>query len=120
MIRTLLFIICLAGLLYGMFRELPPPQLFQESDKVGHILAFAALTLSGLLCFTRKLSVPFIVVMLSFAAVSEYLQVSFRPQRYFSELDMYANLAGVALVSIIWLIAETCRKGHIDQPIDQD
>lgn len=83
MIRALLFTACLADLLYVMFREQSPPQLFEESDKVGHILAFATLTLSGLLCFTRKLSVPFIVVMFGFAAVSEYLQVSFRPQRYF-------------------------------------
>jgi len=103
-IRLALFLGCLAGGPYGAFRETPPPQVFEESDKVGHLLAFAALTLTALLCFPRKLAGVVIVIMFGFAASSEYLQAALRPQRFFSELDMYANISGIVIISFVWTL----------------
>lgn len=103
-IRLALFLGCLAGVFYGLFRETPPPQVFEESDKIGHLLAFAALTLTALLCFPRRLMGLVIVIMLGFAASSEYLQAALRPQRFFSELDMYANISGVVIIYVAWIL----------------
>lgn len=98
------FLGCLASVLYGLFMATPPPELFEESDKAGHLIAFVALTSTALLCFPRKSSGLVFVFMLSFAAGSEYLQATLQPQRFFSEQDIYANIGGVVITGTVWIL----------------
>ena len=77
--------------------------VFHESDKTGHVLAFAALTFSGLLYFPKRFYIAFILTMLVFATGSEFLQATLRPKRHFSELDVYANILGVVITNVVWL-----------------
>lgn len=99
-----LFILCCALLGYGMFRPESPPELFEQSDKVMHLLAFGGLALSARLAFTRFSGLLLWPVLLLLAPVLEYSQHYFQPVREFSYGDMLANTLGVLLALLSWWV----------------
>lgn len=104
-IRRCLFVIYTALLIYGLFRPEGPPSLFKNSDKVLHFLAFAGFAFSTRLAFVRTAAWKVWIPIVLWAPISEILQHQIQPSRYFSWLDMCANLAGVAIGAICWWIA---------------
>ncbi|SDR81784.1 VanZ family protein [Pseudomonas oryzae] len=100
--RALPFLACLAVFLYGMFRPESPPELFEQSDKALHLLAFGALSLTSRLAFQRLPGWLLWSTLLALAPFLEWLQKYLQPARQFSELDIAANLAGVALAWLGW------------------
>lgn len=52
-LRWGVFLLCAGVVAYGIFRATPPPQLFHQSDKVGHVLAFLGLSLTAWWAFRR-------------------------------------------------------------------
>ncbi len=92
-----LFLLCLALVLYGIFRPEPPPELFSQSDKVGHVLAFLALGVTGRASFPVLSPWFFWPPLLVAAPALEWLQHATRPLRIFSVEDAASNLAGAVL-----------------------
>lgn len=108
-LRWGVFLLCAAAVAYGVFRPTPPPQLFHQSDKVGHVLAFLALSLTAWLAFRRVRWFYFWPVLFCLAPLLEYLQGELRPLRVYSMEDSYANLAGVAIA----LLCVVCIKASV-------
>lgn len=104
MLRAILFSLCAAALFYGLFRETPPPKLFNQSDKFGHLLGFAAMTFIAIWTLSRKYFPLFIAGILILACSAEFIQEWLLPHRHFSIKDMYANLSGIALILISWAV----------------
>ena len=104
LLRPLLFLLCCAGLMYGLFRDTPPPQVFNQSDKVGHIAGFAAMTAIAIWSLTRKQVMLFLIPLIALALGAEHLQQWLLPNRHYSIEDLYANLAGIAVILLPWLI----------------
>lgn len=100
--RLLLFVTCCAVFLYGLLRPESPPQLFEQSDKALHLLAFATLALTARLAFARVPGRLLWAVLLALAPFLEWLQHYMQPARQFSELDIAANLLGVTLGWLGW------------------
>lgn len=90
-----------AAVLYGLFRPAPPEIIFEHSDKVGHIIAFLALTITSRIVFITPPQRVFWSSMFLLAFLLEYLQGQFRPLRLFSFEDAYANALGVSLALAI-------------------
>lgn len=105
-----LFAVSLGIMIAGLFREAPPEKLFEHSDKVGHLAGFALLTITGWLALYGKLRSVFILLLFSLAIGSEFIQAAFLPERFFSAMDMLANLAGIALAAMLLLLARLTRK----------
>lgn len=91
----LIFICSLVALAYGLFRQLPPERIFENSDKVGHFLAFLVVPFTGRLALHQLKSMIYWSMWLILAIALEYLQGELRPQRHFSIADAYANALGV-------------------------
>ncbi|MNZ91900.1 VanZ like family protein [compost metagenome] len=108
--RLLLFGTCGAVFLYGLFRPESPPQLFEQSDKALHLLAFAALALSSRLAFPRMPAWLLWGGLLALAPLLEWLQKVLQPARQFSELDIAANLLGVVLAWLGWQCLQALRR----------
>lgn len=104
-IRRCLFVTYTALLIYGLFRPEGPTSLFKNSDKVLHFLAFAGFAFSTRLAFARESAWKVWTLIVLWAPVSETLQHQIQPSRYFSWLDMCANLSGVAIGALCWWIA---------------
>lgn len=100
--RFLLFGVCCALLGYGLFRPESPPELFVNSDKVMHLLAFAGLAFSARLAFRRVSGGWLWPLLLVLAPLAEWLQHRWQPLRQYSHEDMLANLAGVLLAWLAW------------------
>ena len=103
-LSRLIFLGCVVALFYGLFRDTPPPKVFDQSDKVGHLIGFAVFTLSGILALPKRTLLLFIVFTLALAISAEFLQEQLLPGRYYSLMDTYANLGGIAITLIPWLI----------------
>jgi len=104
-VSLILFFSVLALVLYGVFRPTPPTMVFEHSDKVGHVLAFLALALTGRFAIYKLPGTVFWLVMLALAFLLEYMQGELRPLRVFSMGDVAANTMGVAtalLVFVVW------------------
>ena len=108
--RLFLFIISLALLLYGLFRPEQPPALFNNSDKLWHLLGFGAVSLAARLAFIRTPAWLVWGILALFAPLSEWLQHWLQPTRQFSWNDVYANLAGVVLAAIGWWVLSQLYK----------
>lgn len=108
--RLLLFGACCAGLLYGLLRPESPPQLFDESDKVLHLLAFACLALTARQAFQRLPGWLLWLLLLALAPLLEWLQHYLQPIRQFSELDIAANQLGVMLAWLGWRGSQAVRR----------
>lgn len=104
--RKPVFVLGLALLGYGLFRQQPPPELFTESDKFLHVLAFFMVAMTAHLAFDRGRWLVWAGLLL-FAPLSEWLQSYLQLGRQFSLLDVQANLLGVAaaaaVVGLGWL-----------------
>lgn len=114
--RLLLFGACCAGLLYGLLRPESPPQLFDESDKVLHLLAFACLALTARQAFQRLPGWLLWLPLLALAPLLEWLQHSLQPLRQFSELDIAANQLGVMLAWLGWRGSQAVRRRLAPSP----
>lgn len=106
-VARVVFVFSLMVVLYAIFRSQPPAEIFHESDKAGHILAFLALGISGRLGFPRLSEGLFWGALVVAAPLLEGLQPMLRPLRIFSVEDMLANLLGVLLA---WLIVRRIRR----------
>lgn len=95
-LRFLPFIAVLAVILFSGLRPEPVPQVFNQQDKLHHILGFAALMFSMRLAFSQWRVLWAIVVCLCAALLIEVGQ-SLLPNRWASLGDMLANTLGVML-----------------------
>jgi VanZ family protein len=87
---------------WGILRATPPQQLFEESDKVAHFIAFAALSFTGRLAFKQANSYIYWSVMIVLAFSMEYLQGMLQASRYSSIEDAIANAVGVFMVLVVF------------------
>ena len=95
-----IFLLCAALVAYGIFRP-TPLQFLNQSDKVGHVLAFLGLSLTAWMAFRQARWFYFWPVLFGLAPLLEYLQGELRPLRVYSIDDSYANLAGVAIALLL-------------------
>ncbi len=106
-LRILAFLICCVAMGYGLFRPEPPPELFEDSDKFFHVVAFAGLA------FVTRLAFPFAPAWLVWGLlyaqgpVLEYLQHFLRSTRMFSYGDIFANFCGVTLALVTWVVVNS-------------
>ncbi len=101
-LKPTFFVVCCALMLYGLFRPQSPPDLFEQSDKALHLLAFGALALSSRLAFERLPGWPLWGVLFALAPLLEWLQHLVQPVRQFSQDDILANALGVLLAWLTW------------------
>lgn len=102
--RYLLFAFSLAVLLWGIFRQAPPPELFDQSDKALHLLAFFGFALISRFAFMHYPAIIVWPLVFCCAPLLEYLQHTFQPSRHFSEQDAIANAIGVFLAWLTWQV----------------
>lgn len=100
--RQLPFLLCCMLLAYGLFRPEPPPELFDDSDKLMHLFAFGLLGLAGRLAFPRSSPLLLFGAFLVTALLLECLQHWIQPLRQFSLEDAFANMLGIALAMLVW------------------
>lgn len=101
--RILIFLCCVTALCYGLFRKAPPPELFEQSDKLQHLVAFATVAFTGRWAFPRIPNEVFWTLALPLAPLLEWLQHQVQPvTRTFSLEDAAANLAGILLAGLVW------------------
>jgi len=110
LLRWIVFISVSIVVLYALFRPLPPEVIFEHSDKVGHVIAFMTLALTGRWVFLSVSKVAFWLTMSVLAFMLEYLQGEFRPLRIFSLDDAYANLLGVVVALVVFEMGLTRTK----------
>jgi len=112
--RLALFCACLAVFCYGVFRPESPPELFNESDKAMHVLAFLGLGLCGALAaYGRRGAWGVWPALAAAAPLVEWLQHALQPAtRDFSLGDIGGNLAGAALAAFAWWLALRWRREH--------
>jgi hypothetical protein len=111
-VRKLLFLTCCAVLAYGLFRPEPPPDLFNESDKFLHLVAFGGLSLVTRIAFpsiSGWLLWPLLYIQ---APLLEWLQHVVQPVREFSPLDVLANLCGISIALVLWICQGLLRKRY--------
>jgi len=99
---VLLFAGCALLIGWGILKAAPPQQLFQDSDKVAHLIAFAALSFTGRLAFKQASSYLYWSVMIVLAFSMEYLQGILQETRYSSIEDAIANAVGVFIVLFVF------------------
>ncbi|MBR9884888.1 MAG: VanZ family protein [Oceanospirillales bacterium] len=87
----------LVAILYGLLRPQSPPDLFYQSDKWMHLLAFSALAFCAGVAFCSKLGWRVWAVLLFVAPVLEWVQHWVQPHRTFSWEDAFSNIGGVVL-----------------------
>ncbi len=100
--RRSVFVIYTALLLYGLFRAEGPPSLFKNSDKMLHFLAFAGFAFFTRAAFPKAAAWKVWTLIVLWAPISEALQHQIQSSRYFSWLDIVANLTGVAIGVLCW------------------
>jgi len=107
-----LFCSCLILVVWGILRAMPPREIFEDSDKVAHFVAFAALSFTGRLALKQLSEVVFWPAMFSVAVALEYLQGQLQSSRYASIEDAIANATGV-LVVLIFFVVVSRFKGKL-------
>ena len=110
LLRWSVFLSVVIVVSYALFRPEPPVMIFEHSDKMGHIIAFMTLALTGRLAFIRFSKLGFWLTMSVLAFMLEYLQGEFRPLRIFSLDDAYANLLGVVVALVVFEVGSTKTK----------
>ncbi|WP_181296204.1 VanZ family protein [Pseudomonas sp. Q2-TVG4-2] len=95
-LRALPFIVVLAVILFSGLRPEPVPQVFDQQDKLHHMLGFAALVFTLRLAFPQWRVVWTLAACTGAALLIEIGQ-SFLPNRWASIGDMLANTLGVLL-----------------------
>jgi VanZ family protein len=95
-LRTLPFLVVLAVIILSGLRPEPVPQVFDQQDKLHHMLGFAALVFSLRLAFPQWHVAWAIAISLTAGMLVEVGQ-SLLPNRQASFGDMLANSLGVLL-----------------------
>lgn len=95
-LRALPFLAVLAVILFTGLRPEPVPQVFDQQDKLHHLLGFAALMFTVRLAFPQWRVFWAITLSLSAAVLIELAQ-GLIPNRMASMGDMLANTLGVLL-----------------------
>jgi VanZ family protein len=95
-LRVLPFLVVLAVILFSGLRPEPVPQVFDQQDKLHHMLGFAALIFTLRLAFPQWRVFWCIALSLGAATLIELGQ-SLLPNRQASLGDMLANTLGVFL-----------------------
>jgi len=96
--------------LYILFRPEPLEIIFHDSDKVGHVIAFLFLALTGRWALSKYSKLGFWLSMFLLAFMLEFLQGQVRPLRIFSMEDAYANGVGVLLALVVCTIYKYNNK----------
>lgn len=100
--RVLLLCGVVTVLMYGLFRPQSPPDLFINSDKWLHLLAFMGLAFCARLAYPMQPALLVWLVLFACAPGLEYLQHVLQPVRTFSGYDAWANASGVLCGLLIW------------------
>ena len=108
--RKLLFLACCAVLAYGLFRPEPPPDLFEESDKFLHLIAFTGLALVSRIAFPAVPGWLLWGLLYAQAPLLEWLQHVLQPHREFSHQDILANLIGISIALLLWIAQGVLRR----------
>lgn len=108
--RIAAFILCCCVMAYGLFRPEPPPDLFDGSDKMFHLIAFGGLALITRIAFPAAPGWFLWGLLYAQAPLLEYLQHALRWSRAFSYGDILANVCGVTLALIAWGLLGLCRR----------
>ena len=99
--RLLPLALTLGLLLWGLFRPVPPPDPFHDSDKFGHLLGFLAVALAARYAFPRAAGPWLWGPLLAAGPLLEFLQHTVSPLRERSLGDAVANVAGVLLAMVL-------------------
>ncbi|WP_415887083.1 VanZ family protein [Neptuniibacter sp. QD37_6] len=98
------FLLAVAALVYGIFRPTPPERIFENSDKVGHFIAFFSVSLLGRLALYKVSGLSYWAVWLILACSLEFLQEILQPLRHFSVADTLANVIGVSIAMFLYAV----------------
>jgi len=101
----------LAIILFSGLKPEPVPQMFEQQDKLHHLLGFAALAFSLRLGFGRTHFGWLLAASLLAALLIELGQI-FLPHRTASMGDMLANILGVLLGAGCWLALEAWLRAR--------
>ncbi len=80
---------------------MPPQKVFEQSDKVAHILAFAGLAFSGRLAMPQLSGPIYWPLIATVAMAMEYTQGLVQESRMSSVEDAVANFLGVAIAMVV-------------------
>ncbi len=116
--RMLPFLIVLAVVLFNGLKPEPVPQLFDQQDKLHHLLGFAALAFTLRLAFPR---VPFLwgLGLTAIAALSIEIGQGMLPYRTASRWDMLANVLGVLLGWGCSVVAQGWWRQRLGEPLTE-
>ncbi len=95
-LRFLPVVAVMAVILFAGLKPEPVPQVFEQQDKLHHLLGFAALAFTLRLAFPKAWVIWVLVFSLTVALLVELGQ-GFWPNRTASGADMLANTLGVLL-----------------------
>ncbi|MCQ4297040.1 VanZ family protein [Pseudomonas stutzeri] len=117
-LRVLPFLIVLAVVLFNGLKPEPVPQLFNQQDKLHHLLGFAALVFTLRLGFPR---IPFIwgLCLTVAAALLIELAQGLLPHRTASRWDMLANVLGVLLGWGCSMLAHGWWRQRLGEPLPE-
>lgn len=96
-VSIVIFIGCTIAASWGIFRSTPSPDIFYQSDKLLHAIAFAVIA------FTGRMSMPMLSPILYWPIIAvitvsmEYVQGVLQITRISSLEDALANLVGVGV-----------------------
>ncbi|AYC31465.1 VanZ family protein [Pseudomonas cavernae] len=116
-LRVLPFLAVLVVILCTGLKPEPVAQVFDQQDKLHHLLGFAALFFTLRLAFPRPHFIWLMALSLAAALLIELGQ-GLLPHRTPSAVDMLANMLGVALgwlcsLALGWLHARgACQQGN--------
>ncbi len=115
------FIAVLAVILFSGLKPEPVPQMFEQQDKLHHLLGFAALMFTLRLAFPRWRLFWAVLASLSAALAIEIAQ-GLQPHRTASVGDMLANTLGVLLgwgcaqLTYFWYLRSGVARWETDEP----
>ncbi|MFC3608569.1 VanZ family protein [Stutzerimonas tarimensis] len=104
-LRVVPFFVVLVVLLMAGLRPDPVPQAFDQQDKLHHLLGFAAFAFSLRLAFPRWGFVWMMGFAMAVALLIELGQ-GLLPQRTASGWDMLANMLGVLVGWLCWVVVQ--------------
>lgn len=110
LLRVLPVLAVMAVILFAGLKPEPVPQMFDQQDKLHHLLGFAALASTMRLAFSRPHVIWVLAISLTVALLVELGQ-GYWPHRTASTADMLANALGVTLgwlcsLAFAWLRPE--------------
>jgi len=115
------FIAVLAVILFSGLKPEPVPQVFEQQDKLHHLLGFAALMFTLRLAFPRWRLFWAVLASLSAALAIEIAQ-GLQPHRTASAGDMLANTLGVLLgwgcaqLAYFWYLRSGAARQETGEP----